>query len=120
MIIAKTFVFDSSHQLPDEECYGKCRNLHGHTYKLTVSVSGIVNHKGWIINFSDLKKIVNENVIDKLDHNHLNNIIPLPTAENILIWIEQEIIFKLEDIGVKLFSLKLWETPTSYAELICE
>ena len=119
MIIAKEFSFDSSHQLPDEECYGKCRNLHGHTYKLIIKIQGIVNEKGWVINFSDLKKIVNEKVISVLDHNHINNIIPLSTAENIALWIEGEIMYDIEQLGAKLHSIVLWETPTSYVEFVC-
>jgi len=120
MIIGKSFTFDSSHQLPDEECYGKCKNLHGHTYTLVVAVEGLINDKGWVINFSDIKKIINNNIIEVLDHNHLNNLIELPTAENILIWVKQRIAHKIQDLGIKLYSLKLWETPTSYAEMICK
>lgn len=120
MIIAKEFTFDASHQLPNEECYGKCQNLHGHTYKLIVKISGSVNDKGWVMNFSDLKKIVNEKIISQLDHNHINLIIPLSTAENILIWAEGQIKQEIKTVGSNLYSLTLWETPTSYAELICE
>lgn len=119
MIIGKHFVFDSSHQLPDEECYGKCRNLHGHTYHLTVKIEGEVNEKGWICNFKDIKEIVNREVIDILDHSHLNDHIKLPTAEMILIWIREHIETKLRYGNIKLHSLILYETPTSFAELIC-
>lgn len=123
MIIAKHFEFEASHQLPNEECYGKCRNLHGHRYQLEVRIDGKVNEKGWVCNFSDIKKIVKERVIDKLDHSHLNDRIDLPTAENILLWIKKEIKpYLWSNEGEEryyLHSLKLYETSNSYAELIC-
>lgn len=117
MTIAKEFTFDSSHNLPDEECYGKCGNLHGHTYKLIVEITGEVNNKGWIMNFVDLKKIVNEKVINKLDHKHINNFVPLSTAENIINWIYLQIKDDIEKFDIKITNIILWETPTSYAKL---
>ena len=116
MIIAKEFTFDAAHQLPDEDCYGKCRHLHGHTYKLIVKIEGVVRDKGWVMNFKDLKEIVNEFVIEKLDHANINDYVEISTAENILLWIRKQIEDKLYP---KLTSLTLWETPTSYAKLIC-
>jgi 6-pyruvoyltetrahydropterin/6-carboxytetrahydropterin synthase len=119
MLISKVFNFDAAHQLPPENpVYGKCRSLHGHTYHLTVTIEGEVNEEGWLVDFKKLKEYVNEKVINKLDHSFLNEIIFLPTAENILIWIANE----LKDINaigtnIKLKRIKLYETPTSFAEL---
>lgn len=119
MIIAKEFLFDASHLLPGE-IYGKCSNLHGHTYRLIVEVEGSVNLEGWVCNFTDLKKIVNEKIISFLDHSHLNDLVYLPTAENILFWIFNELHTPIsETLKLKLYSLTLWETPTSYAKIIC-
>lgn len=118
MIIGKHFTFDSSHILPSDSIYGKCSNLHGHTYKLTVEISGEMNYlEGWICNFSEVKKIVQEKIIEKLDHNHLNNIISLPTAENLILWIAGELKRALSDKDYKLKSLILYETPTSFARI---
>ena len=90
MYISKEFKFDSAHQLI--EYNGKCENLHGHTYKLRVTLKGEVDKKtGMIIDFTILKKIVNDNIIEKLDHNYLNNIVKQPTAENIVGWIWNEL-----------------------------
>lgn len=116
MIIAKHFEFEAGHQLPNEECYGACRNLHGHTYKMTVEIEGSVNEKGWVINFKDLKKIVQTKVIDKLDHTFLNNIIQLPTAENIIIWIVEQIRDDIKEFA-ELKSITLYETTNSYAKI---
>lgn len=122
MIIAKHFEFEASHQLPNEECYGKCRNLHGHTYKLTVKVAGQLTEKGWVANFSEVKKVVMDKIVDRLDHSHLNEStgLPITTAENLLFWMENEIREDLKAINCRLHSMVLYETSKSFAELILE
>ena len=118
---------------------GACKNIHGHSYELHVTVSDssssdqAIPGLGIIIDFKDLKKIVNSAVIDQLDHRlvlskeyihaHSNLMIPdhtmiweyEPTAENILFYIK-EAIKNLFPTHVKLLSLKLYETKSSYAE----
>lgn len=116
MIIAKHFEFEAGHQLPNIECYGACRNLHGHTYKLTIEIEGIVNEYGWVMNFKDLKAIIKPKVIDVLDHSFINDIIPISTAENIIIWIEKQIKNDIEQFA-KLKSITLYETSNSYAKI---
>lgn len=109
MIVTKIFRFESSHKLEGYE--GKCANLHGHSYKLHVSVSGDVNN-GFVMDFKELKKIVEEEVISKLDHAYLNDIIEFPSAENIVQWIWNKLESKLN-----LHKLILYETDSSYVEL---
>ena len=110
MLITKSFSFAGAHHLPKHP--GKCKNLHGHEWKLEVTISGQIDAEtGMIIDFSDLKKIVNENVIDKLDHSYLNGIIENPTAEEIAIWIWNHLKERLEG----LYEVKIWETPKSFA-----
>ncbi|HOQ49489.1 MAG TPA: 6-carboxytetrahydropterin synthase QueD [Candidatus Kapabacteria bacterium] len=116
MIIAKCFEFEAAHQLPDQECYGACGNLHGHTYKLIIEVEGQINEYGWVMNFKDLKSIVKTKVVDVLDHSFINDIIPLSTAENIILWIEQQIKADIEQYA-KLKSIVLFETSNSYAKI---
>jgi len=108
MIIAREFTFDSAHKLDWHK--GKCKNLHGHTYKLQVSVKGNLSEQGIVIDFEIIDKIVKEKVIDLLDHRLLNEIIPNPTAENISIWIWD----KLKDNLKGLCEIKLWETQKSF------
>lgn len=116
MYISKEFKFDSAHQLI--EYNGKCENLHGHTYKLRVTLKGEVDKKtGMIIDFTIFKKIVNDNIIEKLDHNYLNNIIKQPTAENIVKWIWNELYSLLKGENYKLYELILWETEDSFVIL---
>jgi 6-pyruvoyltetrahydropterin/6-carboxytetrahydropterin synthase len=86
MILRKEYSFEAAHFIYNHP--GKCRNLHGHSYKLFVNLEGTVNAEtGMIIDFDDLSKVVNEQVIKKLDHRFLNDLIPLSTAENISVWI---------------------------------
>jgi len=107
MIISKTFTFSSAHKL--EQHPGVCKNLHGHTYKLEVQVSGELDKNGIVIDFYELEKIVREKVISKLDHNYLNNIIENPTAEMLCKWIWNQLS------ALTLHKIKLWESGDSCA-----
>lgn len=119
LTVTKHFGFEACHHLPYYE--GACHNVHGHSYKLDVTVGGQVikdgPKQGMIIDFKDLKKIVKENVVDKLDHQDLNNIYANPTAELMVTDIAYSIMQKLPK-EVYLVSVKLWETEDSYAEYI--
>ncbi len=90
MILRKEYSFEAAHFIYNHP--GKCRNLHGHSYKLFVSIEGSVNPEtGMIIDFDDLSKVVLSRVIDRLDHRFLNDLIPLSTAENIAAWIWEQL-----------------------------
>ena len=110
--ITKEFSFDSAHNLPWHK--GKCFNLHGHTYKLSVTIGAALNENGIVMDFGDLKEIVKRKVVDKLDHHYLNDIFDNPTAELMTEWIAFQISEDLPD-GIILKKVSLWETPTSYA-----
>lgn len=119
LTVTKHFGFEACHHLPYYE--GACHNVHGHSYKLDVTVGGQVikdgPKQGMIIDFKDLKKIVKENVVDKLDHSDLNEFYANPTAELMVPDIAYSIMQKLPK-EVYLVSVKLWETEDSYAEYI--
>lgn len=112
--VTKEFTFDAAHRLVDYN--GPCANLHGHTYKLQVTVEDEVEAKtGMIIDFSDLKSIVKDCIVDKLDHTCLNDVLDYnPTAENMVMDIMQQ----LRDSRVNAVKVRLWETPTSFATAI--
>jgi 6-pyruvoyltetrahydropterin/6-carboxytetrahydropterin synthase len=83
MLITKSFYFDAAHWLPNY--VGKCSQHHGHTWKLTVVVGGTIDSKtGMVMDFADLAEIVNTYVIDRFDHQLLNDILDNPTCENLL------------------------------------
>ena len=109
MLVSKLFTFDAAHQLPDYD--GPCRDLHGHTFHLTVTIRHPVQEDGLAYDFGDLKKVVKEHVVDRLDHSYLNDLIRVPSAENLTLWIWRTLS---EVLPVELHEIKLAETPTSY------
>jgi len=111
MEIYKQFSFDAAHFLPHVPEGHKCRQLHGHTYQLTVFVKGMLSEpEGWILDYSDLKAVVAP-VIDQLDHRLLNEVKGLenPTAEKLVLWLWQ----RLQPSLPGLSRLELKETPSS-------
>lgn len=138
--ITKQFNFETGHALYGYD--GKCRNVHGHSYKLSVTVIGKpiteTDHVklGMVIDFGDLKKIVKEEIVDQFDHATVfnkntphvelakelidrgHNVILAdyqPTSENMVIDFAAKIKARLPQ-DIKLHSLKLQETDTSFAE----
>ncbi|MEO3778253.1 6-carboxytetrahydropterin synthase QueD [Micromonospora sp. B11E3] len=89
MEIFREFTFEAAHRLPNVPEEHKCARLHGHSYRVTVHVSGDVDpHSGWVMDFGDLKKAV-EPIRDRLDHYYLNDVPGLenPTSEVLARWI---------------------------------
>lgn len=115
--VSKEFTFDAAHHLFNYE--GKCKSLHGHTYRLQIAVSGFLDDRGMAIDFGDLKTIYKEHLEPRLDHRYLNETLPYmnTTAENMVYWIYQEVALHLpKERGLQVESVRLYETPTSYAE----
>ncbi len=111
MQIYKEFSFDSAHYLPNVPEGHKCKNMHGHTYRLRVVIEGQPDpHFGWIMDFKELKDALTP-VIDQLDHKVINDIKGLEnaTAENITIWIWNQI----KPVLPLLSRIELYETPTT-------
>lgn len=121
--VTKIFTFDSAHRLDDY--VGKCANLHGHTYKLEVTVKGRTDYRGIVVDFGDIKKIVNEQIIEKYDHRFLNDLMPFnTTAENMVVHFFELIDAYLKQLDnqtpARLMKCRLWETPSAYAEITRE
>lgn len=117
--VTKNFTFDSCHNLLDYA--GKCRHLHGHTYKLEITVKNRIDlYTGMVIDFGDLKTMTESFIINRLDHAYLNDKIPMlnPTAENMLFWMWEQL--ERGALLKGLWKIRLWETPTSFAEVIQE
>lgn len=138
--ITKQFSFETGHALYGYD--GKCKNVHGHSYKLFVTVIGSPNTDksnvkyGMVIDFTDLKKIVKEEIVEKFDHatvfnkntphlelakelkdrgHHVILVDYQPTSENMVIDFVQKIKSRLPE-NIQLFSLRLQETDSSFAE----
>ena len=119
VLISKEFTFDAAHHLHHYE--GKCKNLHGHTYRAILGLSGYTDERGLMIDFGDIKEIWKQKIEIHLDHRYLNETLPLmnTTAENIVVWIYEKLTEALLDEvynGVRVEFIRLYETPTSYAE----
>ncbi|MBU0558022.1 MAG: 6-carboxytetrahydropterin synthase [Bacteroidetes bacterium] len=130
LYVTRRAIFSASHRLNNEnlseeenkEIFDKCNNYHGHghNYTLEVVVAGEVNPvTGYVIDLKVLKSIIEENVISKLDHKHLNHDVDFmkginPTAENITVAIWDRLNGKINE--GKLYSVKLYETENNYVE----
>ncbi len=106
MLVTKEFEFDAAHNLKDYN--GRCEKLHGHRWKIQVTLQAPVNKNGIAFDFVKLKKIVEEKIITKLDHSYLNDFFSQPSTENIALWIWKE----LKELP--LYEVKVWESPTSF------
>lgn len=105
--VTKIFEFAASHFLT--KYHGKCENLHGHNYKLEVTVIGELQDDDLVFDFVELKDVVKQKVISELDHTHLNERFDNPSAEVIAIWVWDQ----LKD-DLQLAEIKLWETSTCW------
>lgn len=109
--------FSSAHQLRGYK--GKCENIHGHNWKVVLSVSGKkLNNIGLLIDFNDLKSMLKK-VTDMLDHKNINEVEPFgelnPSSENIAKFISDKIQFELAESfsGITVDSVTVWESDTS-------
>jgi 6-pyruvoyltetrahydropterin/6-carboxytetrahydropterin synthase len=138
--VTKIFRFETAHAILGYA--GSCKNIHGHSYVLHVTVrlndasDGFLPAPGFVIDFKELKAIVNEQVVSRFDHKiilsadylaahpaltsleNLETWTVEPTAENMLLWMRERLHYALPQ-SVVLAGLKLYETSDSYAEWNC-
>lgn len=141
--VTKQFSFEMSHALLNYD--GLCRNIHGHSYKLQITVSGKPMNKpgdpkdGMVIDFGVLKKIIQQKIISQLDHSLMinekaptrklselgemyerNHMVPFqPTTENLVVYIARNVKQLLPE-HIELYSVRLYETSNSFAEWFAE
>jgi 6-pyruvoyltetrahydropterin/6-carboxytetrahydropterin synthase len=132
MKIAKEYSWEMGHRLPDH--FGKCKNVHGHSYKMLVELEGKLNDKGMIMDYYELNKII-QPLVEKLDHAFLvnekdTNVLEFleklnskkvvvgfhSTVENICLYILGEIKKINFPSNVKSIKVRVHETPGDYAE----
>jgi 6-pyruvoyltetrahydropterin/6-carboxytetrahydropterin synthase len=124
--------FNAAHKLSrtdwslekNQEVFGKCANpnWHGHNYQLFVTVKGEINPEtGFLVDLKWLKKVINANVVDKLDHQNLNLDVDfmkgkLASTENLAIAIWDILSPIMEAEGVQLHAIKVYETENNFVE----
>ena len=144
--VSKEFSWDMAHMLAEHE--GLCKNLHGHTYKLEVQVTNKVENRarcssseGMVIDFKELKKIINDSIIEPLDHAFMywtqspdelehqlaeileqgeRKIVEVdfrPTAEMMAVYFFDLLKKEFANRNIILQRVRVWETASSYAEV---
>lgn len=133
MKVSKEFRWEMAHRLPFHE--GRCKNLHGHSYKALIQFEGEIDKNGMLIDFYDIYKLVNP-IIDEMDHSIICDkndsdlieiarkfndrvvIIDFPsTAENICTYILNRILNQALPANLKSIIVRVYETLDSFAEL---
>lgn len=112
MTISKRLSFAAAHRLPHHN--GKCENWHGHEWVIDVSIKKRQDpDTHMVMDFKELKETINFCIIDVLDHSVLNDFIEIPTAENLLVWCWEQLMFKGHLKGIDKISI--WESSDSCA-----
>lgn len=137
MIVAKDFKWEAAHRLPWHK--GKCKHLHGHSYRMTVELEGNTNSDGLVIDFNDIKSMIEPHILE-LDHTTLISendtelkqvfdekswkyyLLPFEsTAENLCAHFMKVILernsVELKAIGIRAIGIKISETASAYAYL---
>ena len=128
VFLSKVFYFNSAHQYGHSEwsneknweVFGPDSKIHGHNYTLEVMVTGSINHEtGFIVDLSQLKDVVQKNVIDTLDHSQFEVEVDWfkdkqPCTENLVIFIRNQIVRDFD--SSKLHRIRLYETPTIFTD----
>ncbi|MCC7175778.1 MAG: 6-carboxytetrahydropterin synthase QueD [Bryobacterales bacterium] len=110
--------FAAGHSL--RNYHGKCEKIHGHNYKVRVTLEGeTLNEAGLLVDFTELKRLLHS-VVERLDHEYLNDVPPFdqlnPSAENMAKYLHDEIAKGVPaGTGARVASVRVWETDTSVA-----
>ena len=102
MEVYRTFRFHAARFLPNLDDTHICKQMHGHTFNLTVYVNDTIDDKtGFVIDFFDIDKIFNKEIMPLIDHKNLNAVIGLenPTSENLCVWIWTKLIKHIPTIS---------------------
>jgi 6-pyruvoyltetrahydropterin/6-carboxytetrahydropterin synthase len=103
--VRRRFRFEAAHRLPHHP--GKCRELHGHSFELAVTLELPVDaQSGMALDFQAIKEAVHQRVLARVDHRNLNDIMDNPTAELLAVWIWQQLVEALPGLS----EIELFET----------
>jgi 6-pyruvoyltetrahydropterin/6-carboxytetrahydropterin synthase len=116
--IAADYGFEAAHQLNGLPEGHKCKRLHGHNYRVEVSVSGELDARGFVMDYAELDAVV-QPLINSLDHRFLNDIPGLenPTSEVLALWLKQRITAALGWTSDADLTIRIYETPRYWVEV---
>jgi 6-pyruvoyltetrahydropterin/6-carboxytetrahydropterin synthase len=109
MRVGRHFFIDSSHLLPG---HAKCGVMHGHTYRIDIELEDSVDDTGMVLDFGEIC-VKTEAFLEHLDHVHLNEVLPMPTVENLV----SHVFEGLREVLPALARVRIWEGRGKYAEL---
>ena len=112
MRLWRRYSFEAAHQLHGLPADHPCSRLHGHGYRLEVAITGPVDERGMVLEYSELDAIVDEAVLKRYDHQHLNEFHDQPTVENMVV----DIFDSLVAATSLVVGIRLWETERSSVE----
>lgn len=114
MKVIQTFQFEAAHRLPKVSASHRCYNLHGHSYRVALEITGpVIEDTGFVLDFFDIEEVFKP-LLKILDHHYLNDVEGLenPTAENIAIWIWQKVKPNLGDLSL----VRVYETDHCWVD----
>lgn len=113
--VTAQYSFEAAHFLPKVPEGHKCRRLHGHNYRIDVSIAGPLDERGFVVDYAELDAVV-QPLIDSLDHRCLNDIPGLenPTSEVLALWLRDRIFAKMPAYSPVI---RIWETPRYQVEV---
>lgn len=101
--------FEAAHWLPNVPEEHKCRRMHGHSYRVVITVKGLVTN-GMVVDYADIKAAADP-LVELLDHHIVNDHVPNSTSENLAVWFWEGLHGSLPE----LFSVRVHETPRAYS-----
>jgi len=110
--LTKTFRFEAAHRLPMVPPEHKCHRMHGHSFRIDVTLEGEIDPRmGWLLDFADVTDVVRPLLMGELDHRSLNDVPGLenPTSENLCVWLWQRLTSRLPG----LVAITVHETCTA-------
>ena len=113
--IAKEFDFDAAHRLDRLPPEHKCHHLHGHTYRVVLTLEGVPGDIGFVVDYADIEKAW-QPLHDILDHKYLNAIpgLEVPTTQVLVLWLWERL--KAGELGELLAGVRVYESSTTYCE----
>jgi 6-pyruvoyltetrahydropterin/6-carboxytetrahydropterin synthase len=112
--LTREYRFEAAHQLHWHP--GRCARLHGHSYRMEVSVSGPLDARGVVRDFAEIDAVVEEAVLDSFDHSFLNDLIDNPTCERLA----AHAFARILEAGLDVVSVRLWETERGSVTVVSD